>query len=321
MNYNELNKNLLENVKSRLPEGTNIANMLMDILYIGKEAVYRRIRGDVPFTLQEAVLIAKKLKVPLDQIVETNPTSSKILMELVAVRYYDMEEIDYDMLEEYIEILEIMVKEPNSEFVYCSNLFPLYPSLKSELLCKFYSFKWMYLNMDTNQIKPLDDITLSQRYFKLNNKIIDLLGQFKNTVYIWDSLSFECIIRETKYFSSIHLFTPENVQAIKEEMYRLIDRFEALAMKGKFDNGNKVDIYVSNINFDTTYSYAESEKFQISMIGVLGLNNVTSTERKTLDVVKNRTQTLKKASTMISESGEMVRINFFNKQRQFVDSL
>lgn len=321
MNCNELNKNLLENIKGKLPDDTNIANMLMDVLYIGKEAVYRRIRGDVPFTLQEAVLIAKKLKVPLDQIVNTKPHSGNILMELETVRYYDMSETDFQKLEEFTEILKIIVEEPHSEFAYCSNLFPVYPTLKSQLFCKFYSFKWMYLNMDTNSIKAFDEISLSKRFYDLNNKIIELLYKIKNTIYIWDSLSFECILRETRYFSSINLFSPQNVLDVKEEMYKLIDKFEKLAMKGKFDNGNKVDVYISNINFDTTYSYIESEKYQISMIGVLGLNNVASTEKKTLDVVKARTMTLKKASTMISESGEMVRINFFNKQRALVDAL
>ena len=33
----------------------------MDTLYIGKEDVYRRLRGEVPFTLQEAALVSRKL--------------------------------------------------------------------------------------------------------------------------------------------------------------------------------------------------------------------------------------------------------------------
>jgi len=318
MNTDILNKNLLDLIKIRLPEGTNIANVLMDILFIGKEAVYRRLRGEVPFTLQEAVLISQKLNVPLDRIA-SNTTSDNIFVELKNVRYYDMREIDYYMLEEYLGILDIIIDEPESEFVYCSNLFPIYPSLKSELFCKFHSFKWMYLNMDTNQIKRFEDLELCPRYFQLNTNIIDRLCKMKNTTYIWDSLSYECVLREAKYFLSIHLFAPETVRAIREEMHILIDRFEELAMKGHFENGSKVDIYISNINFDTTYSYLESEKFQISMVGVLGLNNVTSTEKKALDVIKARTLSLKKASTMISESGEMVRISFFDAQRKLVD--
>lgn len=319
MNTDTLNKNLLDIVKVKLPDGTNIANVLMDILFIGKEAVYRRLRGEVPFTLYEASLIAKKLKISVDNILGLESNSDSIFMELKSQRYYEIQEMDYNMFEEYLEILNIMKEEPYSEFVYCSNLFPLYPTLKSELFSKFYSFKWMYLNMDTKDMKCLDEIDCSQRYLQLNRDIINAVGEFKNTVYIWDSSSFECVLRETRYFANIHLFSPENVQAVREEMHMLINKFEALATRGRFENGNKVDIYISNINFDTTYSYVESGKFHISMVGVLGLNSMTSTEQRTLDVIKARTISLKKASTMISESGEMVRISFFDTQRKLVD--
>lgn len=50
----QLNTGLISAMKEKLPQGTNLANLLMDILYIGKEAVYRRLRGEVPFTLAEA---------------------------------------------------------------------------------------------------------------------------------------------------------------------------------------------------------------------------------------------------------------------------
>lgn len=57
---NNPNANLIEAMKEKLPLKGQLADMLMDTLYIGKEAVYRRLRGEVPFTLQESALISKK---------------------------------------------------------------------------------------------------------------------------------------------------------------------------------------------------------------------------------------------------------------------
>lgn len=62
---NELNTSLIEAVKEKLPLKENLANLLIDTLYIGKEAIYRRLRGEVPFTLEEAALISRKLGVSL----------------------------------------------------------------------------------------------------------------------------------------------------------------------------------------------------------------------------------------------------------------
>ena len=55
---NDPNTNLIEAMKEKLPLKGKLADMLMDTLYIGKEAVYRRLRGEVPFTLQEAALVS-----------------------------------------------------------------------------------------------------------------------------------------------------------------------------------------------------------------------------------------------------------------------
>lgn len=45
MTINDPNTNLIEAMKEKLPAKGKLADILMDTLYIGKEAVYRRLRG------------------------------------------------------------------------------------------------------------------------------------------------------------------------------------------------------------------------------------------------------------------------------------
>jgi len=52
------NAALIRAIRETAPSGENLANALMDILCIGKEAVYRRLRGEVTFTFEEAGIIA-----------------------------------------------------------------------------------------------------------------------------------------------------------------------------------------------------------------------------------------------------------------------
>ena len=42
MIMNELNTNLIEAAKEKFPAKGQLANILMDTLYMGKEAIYRR---------------------------------------------------------------------------------------------------------------------------------------------------------------------------------------------------------------------------------------------------------------------------------------
>ena len=48
-------------MKDRLPPGQNLANFLTDTLCIGREAVYRRLRGEGAFTIDEVAQISCKL--------------------------------------------------------------------------------------------------------------------------------------------------------------------------------------------------------------------------------------------------------------------
>lgn len=70
MIMNELNTNLIEAAKEKFPAKGQLANILMDTLYMGKEAIYRRLRGEVPFTFQEAAIISKELGIPWTELPE-----------------------------------------------------------------------------------------------------------------------------------------------------------------------------------------------------------------------------------------------------------
>ena len=78
---NELNTGLIEAIKEKIPANSNLANVLIDILFIGREAVYRRLRGEVPFTLTEAAIISRKLGVSLDKIVGISFKDNAVLRD------------------------------------------------------------------------------------------------------------------------------------------------------------------------------------------------------------------------------------------------
>jgi hypothetical protein len=78
---------------------------------------------------------------------------------------------------------------------------------------------------------------------------------------------------------------------------------------------------VSQINFEATYSYLETSTLQLSLIRVYSINSLTTQDVQMFQSLKEWIQSLKKFSTLISESGEMQRIQFFNQQREIIDAL
>ena len=145
MMTNNPNANLIEAMKEKLPLKGQLADMLMDTLYIGKEAVYRRLRGEVPFTLQESALISRKLGISLDKIIGLS-FKSNAMFNINIVDYDDPFESYYNILEKYVSLISMMPDDPNSVMGTSANIIPQTLYLKHELLAKFRLFKWMYQN-------------------------------------------------------------------------------------------------------------------------------------------------------------------------------
>lgn len=171
---NELNTSLIEAVKEKLPLKENLANLLIDTLYIGKEAIYRRLRGEVPFTLEEAALISRKLGVSLDNVIGVC-FSSNAVFDLNVVDHEDPFETYYSLLKKYVNVLHALQNDPSSSMGTSSNIIPQTLSLKHKSLSKFRLFKWMYQNKHI-QCKHFDKVEVPQKIYDIQNDFVSATG-------------------------------------------------------------------------------------------------------------------------------------------------
>lgn len=315
-----LNKSLLDAIKPKLPKGVSMAQLLMETLNIGKEATYRRLRNEVPLTLYEMAIIAKKLNISLDAIIKKNLSENSIF-ELKTQKFYNLEERDYRMFAEYLETLKYAASESYSDQVFTSNIFPQFPAHKYYHLVKYNSFRWLYLNQGREEIKPFHEIYFPDYFFEISKDIVNETMNIKKTCYIWDNMIFQHYVKEIKYFANVQLIKDEDVKKIKGDLLIFLKYLEGIASTGKFETGNTIQIYISNINSDTSYSYLDTPHLHLSMISAFAPNYVVALDEKTLIRVKERIQYLKRVSTLISESGEIQRIQFFKEQYKLIDTL
>ncbi len=320
MKQHTMHEALLHAIKEKVPQGTTAANILMDILFIGKEAVYRRLRGEVAFTFEEAAIISRHFGISLDDISGVGRMKNRSF-HLQLAEYINPAKTDYDQMEDLISLMHTTRGDPSTEAAYAINILPQTLYFKYEYITKFYMFKWLYQSNVHSQLKTLEEIKLSPQLKDVQQRYLNESIQIKNTYYILDNLLFQYLANDIKYFSSIRFITEEDVAALKKDLLNLIDYMEHLASRGSFDNGNKVQFYLSGINLDSTYSYIQTTNYNISHIRVFTLNAVVSLDGGTFDQLKNWLYALKRLSILISESGEMQRVQFFKKQRDLINSI
>lgn len=316
---NELNTGLVNAVKEKLPSKDNLANALMDILYIGKEAIYRRLRGEVPFTLTEAAVISRKLGISLDKMIGVSFRDNAVF-DMNIVSSEKPFEAYYSILEKQVDLFRSVKEDETSEIGTSSNIIPQTLSLKYNMLSKFRLFKWMYQN-ENIKCKHFEEMEIPQKMVEKQKEYSDLVSHIHSVDYIWDNMIFSHLVNDIQYFCSIHLITDEDKDLLKEELFLLIDEMEELSARGKSKAGNDVKIYISNINFEATYSYLDTSSTQLSLIRIYSINSITTQDQEMFRGLKEWIQSLKKFSTLISESGEMQRIQFFKQQREIISTL
>lgn len=315
-----LNTELINAMKKYLPANSNLANNIMDILYIGKEATYRRLRGEVPFTFAEAVTISQQMGISLDKIVGAIQKDNAIF-DLNLLHYNTPMDTYFSIINTYVEIFKRLVAEPFSTLSVASNIIPPTVYLKYEALSKFHLLKWLYHQEKTSTSKHYEELQIPTKLIDKQKEFVTVSQLFQSNYYIWDKETFPRLIRDIKYFSDICLISKDSVQEIKVELLVLLEELEDISSKGRFRTGKDVQMYISNINFETSYSYVETMNYHLSLIRVFSINSITTRDDVVFKNLKEWILSLKKYSTLISQSNEIERVRFFSEQRKIVNEL
>lgn len=312
---------LISAIREKIPHKATLTNTLVDLLCIEREAVYRRMRGDVAFSFEEIAAIANKFGISLDSLVGGCTVKSRPY-QLSLVEYVDPIEDDFKMWRMYNERLREARYDPSSCRVECMNVLPSTTLLDYEYINRFYLYKWYNQYGYSDKSVHFSEIIPSEKLLEVQRITATESKYIKKTIFIWDPLIFQYIINDIQYSRSIHLIEEEDVRSLKKDLLRFLNRMEAMAATGVYtETGNQIQFYISNINFDASYSYLQTEKYRISVIRAFILNTVISFDETAYVIVSNWLQSLLKSSTMISVSGEQQRILFFEKQRRIMDSL
>lgn len=320
MKGDSLHDNLLKALRDIIPSNSQLANRLIDTLYIGKEAVYRRLRGEVHFSLEEASVISEKLGISLDGIMGTISNRRRPFTFKMA-KFSNPDETDYQLINEFVEFLEFIKDNPDTQMGTAAKMIPDALHLQYKHITQFHLFKWLYQYDNLNTIKKFENVKGTDRLLRILENMKNLLSHIKSSYYIFDKMVFQNIVDDIKYFEKIGLVSAEDIKLLKEDLFICLDNLENLAAKGVNEAGNKTDIYISNITFEAGFSYIQSDKYNLSSIRAFTMYDISSVDEIIFDNSLKWMNSLKRASTLISESGEIPRMSFLKTQREIVSSL
>ncbi len=316
-----LHEMIAQMLKEKMPSGTNLTEFLTGLLSLSKAAVYRRLDGKVSFTFNEMAIIAQAMNLSLDEMIGNIPEQCHLL-KLKIASSWNPSETDYRLMEQSVKAMRWLKQHPDSRVEGAINLIPDSLYTPYENISRYYLFKWIYQYGYAQKIIAYKDVEMEPKARLLQLEYAKALREASSTSLIFDYLTFYYLVNDLKYFLSFELITREEIDLIQKDLLLILDDLEWSCIHGKFkDSEQKLFIYISNINFDTNYCYVDTNKLHLTLVRACLLHNLVSRVEETFDQVKDWIQSLKRSSTLISETGERSRILFFNKQRALIKSL
>lgn len=316
-----LNKLFVEIVNEKIKDKRNLVNTISDILPLEKESVYRRLRNEVPFTFAEIVTLAETLSISVDNIIGL--AENRNIYNYQMVDYFYPKHFDYEKMENYLALLQYIVKEPFSEFAELTNVLPQSLYLKYNAITRFFLFKWRYhCHFRIDSQKKFQDVEIPSRIEEMKSKYIEESRCINETILIWDRNIIKDIVDDIHRFVYLSYINSEDLKLLKDEFLYLLNDIEEISFKGCYPKTDKkVSIYISDLSVGTNYGYMESSTYKISLMKVYSFNAISSLKENSLNAMKNWIDSYKSFSTLISASGGKERFEFIQNQKNILNNL
>jgi hypothetical protein len=308
---NQIIASLLENIPKKLKPTI----YLTELLQLSRESVYRRLRGEIPFTFQEVADIAKDLNVSIDNIL------FKGTNEWVSFRFISDDNHLSSfclMLKKSAEKLENIIHAQQPEIILALNRLPPLLRVFNDTIFKFTYYKASF-QTNLSFKKTFAELQLAPEVIALQKKIQSQLTRIDNSILILDPNIFLSMITDIKYYHQRRLISDEEVFLFKQEMQDLITSFENIAQSGYYNSNTKVYLYLSFLHINANSGYISYDHIEESLFWIFTTNPMLMVNRNFSQIQKEWLYSLKRQSTLITQSNEIFQADFFNNQRKFVD--
>ena len=317
---NKIQENLIATIRETIPEGTNLTNYLSDILNIGRESVYRRLRGEINFTFEEVAILSKELNFSLDNLIGINKDSNALfnIHMLQKIDYFD---IYVNKIMEYGKLFRESSAQMPTRARMSVNTIPYFFHISYEALSKLRIYKWLYQNQ---KIKPGDkysDFLLPKKIYDTHDAFFKDIQTVPNITIIMDNNVFWSVTKDIEYFLKRNLLSDDDLIILKKELHRMVDVIEKMATEGVCRNGVKVEMYISAVDLEASYLHYEYGDNQFAQVRIYSISAIDSFDPGICTIQKQWMESQKRYSVLISESGEMQRFEYMNKQREYIDNI
>lgn len=315
-----INKALLSKILESIPEHISTVTYLMDFLDISQGSVYRRLKGEIPFSFDEIYKLSENLGFSVDEIFDSK-RKDRIFFDTKNDTPFDPSNAFIATVENLYNDIEFLSANRDSISIHAQNRIPLILALFYDDLFRFFYYKWTHQLDNAPLNYRFSDVVLPSGLMTLRNKILSYSGRIANHTYILNKEVYLNIIKEIQYYYKRKLISEEELKLLRSDLMRIIRDTEQFSYRGIDRFEDPIFIYLSSFNIESNSVYTNSGGHTISYFYPYSVNPMIIRNTEVCSVHKRWLESLKKYSILITQSNEELLSEFFSHQFEYVDNM
>lgn len=316
---------LVAMLKQSIADNVSLAAELSDLLNISMDSVYRRLRCQSTFSIDEVGLIAERFGISLDGLFRKEDNQ-------VNFNFNPMYGLPFNFskyLEWYASYLTELAKIPGTKVIYAAEDIPVIRHFKYPHLSAFKAYYWSkaVLNVEVFKSKVFDFSEISQSLIDNNKKTADAYAKL-NVTEIWSEETITSTLRQIRYFFDCRLFdSHETALTVVAELRNMLENMEKASQENDMENRERIGdfkLYTSDLMIGNNCVYIEPGKQHAPVrvfIGHNTFNTISTSDSKFVNETLQWINNLIKKSVLLTGSAEKQRVVFFKKMYDKITAL
>jgi hypothetical protein len=117
------------------------------------------------------------------------------------------------------------------------------------------------------------------------------------------------------------LISDKDIAVIKRELITLVNKIEKKMQDGCNKAGSIYNFYLSLLDIETNTTWASYGNGSGSFFWIYSISPTIICNEKVNTMHKKWLETLKKYSVLITQSNEILQVNFIDKQRKYIENI
>ena len=320
----EQNNFLVNRILENIPKEVKPAPYLSTMLGISLESAYRRFSGKIPFTFEEISKLSLTLNFSIDDIIGVKMTDSRALFELQADELVGSSRAFIMMLQKHLDYSRKLTGASRSEIIVALRHLTTLSVLPFETLFKFFYYKWTHQTQNVSFDYFFSDVVIPEEIENLLAEIkkVSPILKANETTVICNPSVVMTTIKEIQYYTKRGLINNEELQLLKKDLLAWVDFFEKTIKTGTNEQGARCSYFLSSFDIIESNSiYTKFDDRTESQFWIYTMNPLTISKSGVCKMHKEWFNSLKRYSTFITQSNEILQAKFLNKQREYINSV